>query len=160
MAWHYNTKVIREGRSWVDDAGIKHPTSWGSWSDADKAAAGLVWVADAAPYDSRYYWSADLPKDLDALKEEHVARVKKQAAGLLATTDWYVVRKAETAEDIPTEVLQYRADVRAVSNAAEAVIMAVTSINELASYATPWPTTGEEHGTTEQRPDQVQPDTD
>ena len=65
MAWTYNTKVIREGRSWTNDDGIKHPSNWGSWSDEEKTTAGLVWVDDPAPFDLRFYWAADVPKALD-----------------------------------------------------------------------------------------------
>jgi hypothetical protein len=40
--WNYNGKVIREGRAWTDDDGIKHPASWSRWTAAEKANAGLV----------------------------------------------------------------------------------------------------------------------
>ena len=59
MAWNYNNRVIREGRSWTDDNGVTHPTNWGSWSEAEKATAGLVFVADPAPFDNRFFWDAN-----------------------------------------------------------------------------------------------------
>jgi hypothetical protein len=49
MPYLYNGKIIREGRSWTDDAGVKHPTNWASWSDAEKAAKGLVWQDPPPP---------------------------------------------------------------------------------------------------------------
>jgi hypothetical protein len=73
MAYYYSDKIIREGRGWTDAKGIKHPTNWGRWSDAEKLAAGLVWRDDPAPYDNRFYWDADTPKALDdvpAVNEE------------------------------------------------------------------------------------------
>ena len=117
MAWTYNTKVIREGRSWTNDDGIKYPSNWGSWSDEEKTTAGLVCVDDPAPFDLRFYWAADVPKALDdvhevdedgepaygpdgkpvvtlGLKSQECAKVKAQAGSLLAYTDWYVVCKA------------------------------------------------------------------
>ena len=153
MAWMYNDSVIREGRSWTDDNGIKHPTSWGSWSDEEKIAADLVWVDDPAPYDPRFYWDADTPKALDdvavldedgepmldengnpvvtlGLKSKECASVKTEAGFLLAPTDWYVVRKSETNTAIPDDVLTYRAAVRTASNSMEAQINAVTTHEE------------------------------
>jgi hypothetical protein len=145
MAWKYNDTVIRVGRSWHDDNGITHPTNWAVWSDEDKAAAGLVWEDDPAPYDSQFWWSADTPKALDdvnevdqngqpildsdgnqivtlGLKSVHKAIVKKQAAGLLAATDWYVTRNAETGTAIPSDVTTYRAAVRTASGTIESAI--------------------------------------
>ena len=150
MAWTYNDSVIREGRSWTNADGIKHPTNWGSWSNEEKTAAGLVWVDDPAPFDSRFYWAADVPKALDdvnevdedgepmldqfgdqvvtlGLKSQECAKVKAQAGDLLAPTDWYVVRKSETDAAIPADVLTYRAAVRTASNSMEAQINAVTT---------------------------------
>ena len=145
MAWTFNGKIIREGRSWTDGNGIKHPTNWGRWSDAEKQAAGLVWKDDPAPYDNRFWWDADTPKALDdipavdengdpvldekgeqvitlGLKSVHKQIVKQQAGGLLAATDWYVVRKADDGTEIPIEVSNYRAAVRAYSGHLEGLI--------------------------------------
>ena len=41
--WMYKNRVIREGRSWTDDNGVKHPHNWIIWSDEYKAQMGLVW---------------------------------------------------------------------------------------------------------------------
>lgn len=126
MPYLYNGKIIREGRSWTDDAGVKHPTNWASWSDAEKAAKGLVWQDPPAAYDNRFWWDADTPKALDdvtvddvttpGLKSVYKARVKEQAGQLLAATDWYVVRNAETGQAIPASVLTHRSAVRAYSD--------------------------------------------
>ena len=154
MAWTYNDSVIRAGKSWTDDDGITHPSNWGSWSDEEKTAAGLVWVDDPAPYDPRFYWDADTPKALDdvaaldedgepmldqfgdpvvtlGIKSQECAKVKAQAGSLLAPTDWYVVRKSETDAAIPDDVLTYRAAVRTASNSKEAQINAVTTHEEI-----------------------------
>ena len=133
MAWKYNDRVIRVGRSWQDDDGITHPTNWANWSDEEKAAAGLVWEADPAPYDDRFYWDVNTPKaiadvtDEDGnttlgLKSVWKATIKQQAAGLLAGTDWYVTRNAETGAAIPADVTTYRTAVRTASGTIEAAI--------------------------------------
>jgi len=158
--WKYGETVIRVGRSWTNNDGITHPRNWANWSDADKAAAGLVWEDDPAPFDSRFYWSADVPKNIDdvnevwgedeelpegtsagdpkldsdgeqivtkGLKSNAIALVKTQAGGLLAPTDWMVIKAAEVEDySVPTDILTYRAAVRAASNTIEAAITAAT----------------------------------
>jgi hypothetical protein len=54
--WTYNGKRIREGRAWTDDNGTQHPANWAIWSEAEKTAAGLVWVAPQQKPDNRFYW--------------------------------------------------------------------------------------------------------
>ena len=54
--WIYNGRVIREGRAWADDNGIKHPASWSRWTAAEKANAGLVEVTVQPQPDARFYW--------------------------------------------------------------------------------------------------------
>ena len=56
------------------------------------------------------------------LKSQWKATIKAQAGGLLAATDWYVTRNAETGEAIPSSVSQYRAAVRTASGNIEAAI--------------------------------------
>ena len=160
MAWNYNDKVIREGRSWVDDNGVTHPTNWGSWSEQEKAAAGLVFTADPPPFDSRYYWAAGLPKAIEdmpvvdengvavvdadgvpavtpGLKSTEIAKVKAQAKGQLQETDWYIIRNGETGADIPEEVLVKRSEIREESNDLEAKINACATLDELIEVLTP-----------------------
>ena len=67
------------------------------------------------------------------LKSIHVARIKSQAAGLLQSTDWYVIRNAESGTAIPANVSTYRASVRSKSNDMEALINAVSSVEQLAA---------------------------
>ena len=54
--WTYNGKRIREGRAWTDDNGVQHPANWAIWSEAEKVAHGLVWVAPQPKPDERFYW--------------------------------------------------------------------------------------------------------
>ena len=154
MAWKYGEKVIRVGRSWTDNDGIKHPTQWATaWSAEEKTAHGLVWEDDPAPFDSRFYWSADVPKNIDdvnevdengdplldedgvqvvtlGLKSNAKALVKTQAGGLLAPTDWMVIKAAEVADySVPADITTYRAAVRTASNTIEAAIDAVTDLD-------------------------------
>jgi hypothetical protein len=66
------------------------------------------------------------------LKTEKKKIVKQQASGLLAPTDWYVVKSTEVADyDVPANVLSFRADVRTKSNEMETQIDACTTVDEL-----------------------------
>jgi len=70
---------------------------------------------------------------IKGLKSNHVARIKSQAASLLQSTDWYVIRNAESQTAIPANVSTYRTAVRTKSNDMEALINAVTNVVELAT---------------------------
>ena len=36
MAWKYGSVTLKEGSSWTDDNGIKHPTNWSIWTETYK----------------------------------------------------------------------------------------------------------------------------
>ena len=160
MAWKYNNSIIRAGKSWTDSDGATHPKNWASvWSDEDKVASGLVWEDDPAPFDNRFYWGrqADgtlIPKSLDdvnevdiegnqivtpGLKSNAIATVKAQAGGLLAPTDWMVIKASEVADySLPTDVATARAAIRTASNTIEASITgAADHAAFMALYNTP-----------------------
>ena len=146
MAYKYGHKTIRLGRGWTDNYGIQHPANWGSWSDEQKTAAGLVWEADPAPYDNRFWWDANTAKALDdvnevdsdgnaildengdqlvtlGLKSVWKNLTKERAGNLLAPTDWHVVKASEVASyTVPSAIATYRAAVRTASNTIETAI--------------------------------------
>jgi hypothetical protein len=66
------------------------------------------------------------------LKTEKKRIVKQQASGLLAPTDWYVVKSTEVADyDVPANILSFRADIRSKSNEMETQIDNCTTVDEL-----------------------------
>ena len=66
------------------------------------------------------------------LKTEKKRIVKQQASGLLAPTDWYVVKATEVANySVPNNITTFRSDVRAKSNEMESQIDACTNVDEL-----------------------------
>ena len=57
------------------------------------------------------------------LKYNLIQTIKQQAAGLLAPTDWYVVKANELADySVPTNITTFRASVRTKSNEMETAI--------------------------------------
>jgi len=169
MAYKYSGRIVRAGKAWTDNDGIQHPSNWMLWDDATKTAKGLVWEDDAASFDGRFYWSASVAKSLGdvnevdetgdplmqdgeqvvtlGLKSNAIATVKAQAGGLLAPTDWMVVRSAENGTDIPANVLAYRAAVRLASETIETAITAVTTLDAfIALYDVPMDADGNPTG--------------
>jgi hypothetical protein len=66
------------------------------------------------------------------LKTEKKRIVKNQAAGLLAKTDWYVVKATEVADyTVPADITTYRAAVRAKSNEMETAIDNAADVDAL-----------------------------
>ena len=122
---------------------IQYPANWLRLSTAEeKAAIGITEVADAATYDSRFYWGDGTAKTLtdtnevdengDPLLDENgdqvvtlgvksilKAQEKETAGSLLAKYDWYVVRKAEKSTAIPTAITSYRDGVRTACDTRE-----------------------------------------
>jgi hypothetical protein len=151
MAYKYSGRIIRAGKAWTDNDGIQHPSNWMVWDAATKTAKGLVWEDDPASFDGRFYWSAGVAKALDdvnavdengdplmqdgeqvvtlGLKSNAIALVKAQAGGLLAPTDWMVIKASEVADySLPTDVATARAAVRTASNNIEAAIKAASDL--------------------------------
>jgi len=138
MAWKHNGRTIQIGKAWISDDNTKYPRQWGNLTDAEKKSAGLVWEDDPVveTFDNRFYWAKDVERKLDdvnevdddgkavidsmtgkqavtlGLKSIWIAQTKTTANGLLASSDWYVTRKAEASTAIPSDISTYRSAVR------------------------------------------------
>ena len=64
---------------------------------------------------------------VEGLKTQLIRTIKQQAAGILQSTDWYIVRKADAGTAVPSAITTHRAAVRtkcaemetAITNAAD-----------------------------------------
>ena len=125
--------------------GISYPANWLRLaSPEERAAIGITEEPDPAPYDQRFYWGPDLPKDNGQLVEQWVGSTKVTTATLMQPTDLYLARQGETGASVPAAVLTYRASVRTSANTKEASIKATTTTPELVEYVlgaeyTTWP---------------------
>tara|TARA_R110000751_G_scaffold164130_1_gene270252 strand:- start:139 stop:720 length:582 start_codon:yes stop_codon:yes gene_type:complete len=70
------------------------------------------------------------------LKSNEKNQIKARAAGLLQSTDWYVVRHAESATAIPANVSTYRTAVRTKSNEIETAIDGAATVEALEALFT------------------------
>jgi hypothetical protein len=88
-----------------------------------KAHADSLWTQQDSD-------DGDLPDDkevgdvkVEGLKTQLIRTIKQQASGLLAPTDWYVVKASEVSDySVPTNIATYRASVRTKSNEMETAI--------------------------------------
>ena len=148
-------RKLRPGRPFKNAEGLQFPANWLKLtSDEEKAAVGITWEAEPERFDSRYYYSAGNPRPvadvpqvdeddnpvLDAngnqviqkgLKTNFAAEQARIAGQILSSTDWYAVRKAETAKAIPANIKTYRAAVRTACDTRQAEIAAVSTTAEL-----------------------------
>ena len=61
-----NGNRLPEGTSFYDANGVQYGSGWlNQATEEQKAAIGITWVADPAPFDTRFYWDTDLPKALE-----------------------------------------------------------------------------------------------
>jgi hypothetical protein len=115
---------------------VQYPASiFTLWSTAEKEAIGLyeIVVDNSNLKDSAYYingaesftWASNTvtksfasatAKTLADLKTDHKFTINSQAAGVLAPTDWMVVRAAEGGTEVPSDITTNRAAVRTKAN--------------------------------------------
>jgi len=67
------------------------------------------------------------------LKSQHKEKIKQQASSLLATYDWYVIRKADAGTAVPSAITTYRAAVRTKSGEMETLINNAANVDALAT---------------------------
>ena len=172
MAWKHNGVNIKEGKSWTDKDGTKHPSNWMIWSDEDKKGFGLTWEAEEdTSFDERFYWSKGVERKLAdtnevdkdgkaiidittgkqlvtlGLKSIWIGRTKTTANNMLSKTDWYVTRKAEADKEIPSDISKYRADVRTATATIETKINNCSKLSEfIALFDTPVDSDGKPTG--------------
>ena len=112
--WYINTNV---------SYGVESNKAVGSYGSATaKAHADTLWTqADSD--------NGDLPSDKSVgdvktrgLKYNLIQTIKKQAAGILQDTDWYITRKSDAGTEVPSSITTYRATVRTKADEMETAI--------------------------------------
>ena len=135
--WYINTNQS------FDFDGNEVTASYGTATP--KAHADTTWSQDDED-------DGDLPDDkevgdvkVEGLKTQLIRTIKQQASGLLAPTDWYVVKASEVSDySVPTNIATYRASVRTKSNEMET---AITNASDTAALETLYTYTEQEDGT-------------
>ena len=113
--WYINTNV---------SYGVESNKAVGSYGTATaKAHADTLWTAQ----DEIDGKGTEGEVAVEGLKTQLIRTIKKQAAGILQDTDWYIVRKADAGTAVPSAITTHRAAVRtkaaeqetAITNAAD-----------------------------------------
>ena len=134
--WYINTN---ESYAFADNQVTR---SWGTATA--KAHADTLWTQQDSD-------DGDLPSDkevgdvkVEGLKTQIIRTIKQQASGLLAPTDWYVVKASEVSDySVPTNIATYRASVRTKSNEMET---AITNASDTPALETLYTYTEQEDG--------------
>lgn len=134
--WYINTN---ESYAFADNQVTR---SWGTATP--KAHADSLWTQQDSD-------DGDLPDDkevgdvkVEGLKTQLIRTIKQQASGLLAPTDWYVVKASEVSDySVPTNIATYRASVRTKSNEMET---AITNASDTPALETLYTYTEQEDG--------------
>jgi hypothetical protein len=137
-------RKLRQGRPFTHN-GIQYPGNWLALTSADeKAAIGISWEADPAPFNRQFYFSADTPRDVADVKPSMLRDQDSTAYNLLNPTDWYIVRKSETNTAIPVGITSFRTAVRDTCEARKVAINGAADIPALVGVSTfggmNWPT--------------------
>ena len=135
--WYINTNQS------FDFDGNEVTASYGTATP--KAHADSLWTQDEI--DDGEAPEGISPGDVKTrgLKYNLIQTIKQQASGLLAPTDWYVVKASEVSDySVPTNIATYRASVRTKSNEMET---AITNASDTPALETLYTYTEQEDGT-------------
>ena len=162
----YNaTTEIRIGKGWKDVNGVRHPSNWHIWSDEHKASMNITEITLDAKPDGRFHnWIdkglggisniTDKPLDdvttdgrtVKGIRSGYINQVKEQQGSLLAQTDWAVVRKADTATAVPSNIATWRAAIRTKATAMEDAINAASNMDAFKALFLVWDEDGNKSG--------------
>lgn len=138
---------VREGNSFTCET-IQYPPNWLQLASPDDLAAiGAVCIAEAIRPDERFYSIIEdndgaltiTPRSLAGKKAEMIEAIQLSARGILAVTDWKIVRRAENGTPVDIETLVYRDAVRLAFGKSEAEINACLDIQDLSALSFIWP---------------------
>jgi hypothetical protein len=141
--------IINSPRSITID-GVTYPGKiFSAWSHEERAEIGIL------PYreervDNRYYWTGnvtynvsdtevvgtfdEIARDIGPLIEGMISETRAHAASILGRDDWMVSREFEGGTVIPVDVKTFRSEIRAESNAKEAEISAITTLDGVMAF--------------------------
>lgn len=150
-----NGKPLALDVPFTTEDGTQYPANWLRLSSLEeKQAIGITEVPDPEVYDDRFYWGVGAPKQLEdetitpedgdpyttkGLKSQVIAQIKATAHGLLAPTDWVVMRQLLKGVGMSAHVENFRNAVVDASNQFEQQITACASVEELAALQFTWP---------------------
>jgi hypothetical protein len=136
--------------------GVQYPQNIHSlWSESDLNAIGIYTVVydDTNKKDEAWYintnqtlafaggvvtasYGTATAKAIEGLKTLKKEIFDRQAAGLLAKYDWYIIRNTEASTAIPSAITDYRTAVRAKCNSMQTQVDGAANVDALAALFT------------------------
>ena len=138
----------KKDEKWYTNTNITYTFSGGkvtgSYGDATaKAHADTTWTSQDKT-DGKIPEGEDVGDvAVKGLKTILIEQVKSQAEGILNKTDWYVIRKADTDEAVPSSIATHRAAVRSKQAEQET---AITNASDTPALETLYTYTEQEDG--------------
>ena len=116
---------------------IQRPANWLRLaSPEERTDAGVTEQPDPAPFDQRFYWAPDVPKDHAQLVEQWSQQTRTTANTLLAPTDWLIIREADNGKPADPLIKTWREDIRTACKAKITAVAATADTPALAAYIT------------------------
>ncbi len=130
--------------------GIQYPRNiFTLWSKAELAAIGIKPYSTTSP-DKRYYNAgtlvntevgdsvvgtyAAMPKDVTAIKESMLKKVRATTSGLQSETDWYWMRASKGNKPVPQNVKAHASSVYAMMDTKELAVNALSTLAEVMAF--------------------------
>ena len=139
--WYINTDITYS----YDSSANKVKGAYGTATA--KAHADIKWTQSEIDAGKAPAGADTNTVKAEGLKTQLISKVKGDAEGILNETDWYIVRKADTSEAVPTNIATHRAAVRtkqaemetAITNAADTAALETlyTYVEKDGSYTRP-----------------------
>jgi len=129
----------------IDNTNLKDSKYYINTNQSFNFASGTVTAsygtATAKPLDDVLFTAQDETDGLGTegevkqpgIRQGHIANINAQAAGILAPTDWMVVRAAEGGTAVPSSITTKRAAVRTKANAMCTQITNAANVDALAA---------------------------
>lgn len=135
-----NGKPLAFDTPFTTEDGTQYPANWLRLSSPEeRVAIGITEVADPEWYDDRFYWGPGNPKNLETVREMLHSQMKASAFGFLSQTDYKLIRKIETGQDVDAETAAKRTAIREAYTANATAIDSATTVEELAALQFTWP---------------------
>jgi hypothetical protein len=120
-----------------------YPANWLRLTSLEeKNAVGITEVPDPEPFDSRFFAQAGVYKQIEDLRPFFILQAKRTMAGFLRDTDWALLRKMDTGQEVPEKIAAIRSQARAEAERLVSAIMQAESVADLIPIVDnpQWPT--------------------
>lgn len=120
-----------------------YPANWLRLTSLEeKNAVGITEVPDPEPFDFRFFEKAGVYKSIETVRPYFIRQAKGMMAGFLRDTDWALLRKMDTGQEVPEKIVVVRSQARAEAERLVSAIMQAESVADLIPIVDnpQWPT--------------------